>query len=177
MRARDKSLFGFTLLLAPVAGIPAALEPMLVSEVGPGHGLLFNHIGLVVLVIVPEGLLQLAGDVLDDILLGLRLRRHHDGGHPVDDLLVIYWRTRGRLVEEKFPLRLWELIDDVLCHILAIRSTLIELADQEAPDLIKSLDPHNVQLEPLAVVANLPEEATAPEDRSVNLVKVILEVE
>ena len=34
-----------------------------------------------------------------------------------------------------------------------------------------------MKLEPLAVIANLPEEATAPKDRSVNLVKVILEVE
>jgi hypothetical protein len=98
----------------------------------------------VVFVGVPEGLLQLARAVLDDSLLGLRLRRHHDGGHPVDDLLAIYWHTGGCLVQQKLPLRLWELVDDVLRHILAIRSILIELADQEASDLIKSLDPHNV---------------------------------
>lgn len=117
---------------------------MLVSEVGPGHRLLFDHIGLVVFVVVPEGLLQLARDVLDDILLGLRLRRHHDGGHPVDDLLVIYRHTGGCLVQQKLPLRLWELVDDVLCYILPIRSILIELADEEASDLIKSLDPNNM---------------------------------
>lgn len=49
---------------------------MLVSEVGSGHGLLFDHVGLVVLVVVPEGLLQLLSDVLDDILLCLCLRGH-----------------------------------------------------------------------------------------------------
>ena len=100
MEAIDKSLFGFTLaLLTAVAGIPAALEPMLISEVGPGHGLLLDHVGLVVLVVVPECLLQLMRDILDDVLLGLRLWWHHYGGYPVKDLFVIYRDTRGYLIQ------------------------------------------------------------------------------
>jgi hypothetical protein len=38
-------------------------------------------------------------DILDDILLGLRLWRHHYGGYPVEDLFVVYWHTGGCLIQ------------------------------------------------------------------------------
>ena len=79
---------------------------MLVSEIGTSHGLLFNHICLVVLIVVPEGLLELLRDVLHDILLGLRLRRHNHGGHLVQDLIFINYFTSRLLFFDEFALGL-----------------------------------------------------------------------
>ena len=49
---------------------------MLISEVRATHGLFLNHISLMVLVVIPEGLLEFLCYILDDVLLRLCLRRH-----------------------------------------------------------------------------------------------------
>ena len=56
---------------ATIARVTTALESMLVSEVRTSHRLFFNHISLMVFIVVPECLFKLLCDILDNILLSL----------------------------------------------------------------------------------------------------------
>ena len=93
--------------LTPIARVSATFETVLVPEVRPGHGLFFDHICLMVLIVVPEGLLELLRDVFHDILLSLRLRRHYHGSHLAEYLLAVDYFTGCLLFFDKLALRLW----------------------------------------------------------------------
>ena len=100
---------------------------MLISEVGATHGLFFNHISLMILVVVPECLFQLLRNILNDILFSLCLWWHYHRGYLPKDVLVCFIVASSCLLfKKKLSFGLWKLINDFLSCFFTLGRVLID---------------------------------------------------